>query len=127
MNLVIIKGRLGAKPETRYTPSGSAVANFSLATDDGYKDKDGTKHDKTSWHKCVAWNKTAEVIAEYCDKGSEIIVTGKLEYGEWEDKDGIKRNKTEIRVDRFEFCGSKKRDDEQHGYDEPASDHDVPF
>ena len=107
MNLVILHGRLGKDPELKYTSNSTAVCNLSLATDETYKDKDGNKHDKTEWHRLVAWGRQAEVMAEYLKKGSEVVVTGKIETRSWE-KDGKKNYTTEVRVSTFEFCGRSK-------------------
>ncbi|MBY0277925.1 single-stranded DNA-binding protein [Candidatus Binatia bacterium] len=103
MNLVILTGRLGGDVETR-DASGRSVANFSVATDESYKDRDGNKVDKVEWHRCVAWGKTAEIIAEYLGKGDGITIFGKIQTRSWDDKEsGEKRYATEIVVDRFEF------------------------
>ena len=117
MNKVIIMGNLGQDPEMRYMPSGSAVANISVATSRSWKDKDsGEKKEETSWHRCVAFGRTAETIGEYFSKGRKILIEGRLQYGSYE-KDGIKRYTTDIVIERFEFV--EKRDSGQ-GDDRPA-------
>ena len=100
---VILLGRLGADPEVRFTASGLAVANFRIAVDDGYGDKK-----RTDWHRCVAWKKTAETLGQHATKGSQVLVEGRLQNREWQDKDGQKRQTTEVVVDRFTFSGSKR-------------------
>lgn len=101
MNNCSFIGRLGRDPEMRYTTNGKAVVSFSLAVN-----RDGKK-DESDWIDFVAWEKTAEVIAQYCHKGDLIGVTGNLQRREWE-KDGQKRFAHEVRVNRIDFCGSKK-------------------
>jgi single-strand DNA-binding protein len=108
VNKVILIGNLGNDPELRYTPSGAAVANFSVATSESWKDKaSGENKESTEWHKCVAWNRTAEVIAEYLHKGSKIYVEGKLQTRKWEDKNGNDRYTTEIVVGQMQMLDSK--------------------
>ena len=109
MNKVIIMGNLGADPEMRYMPSGSAACNISVATSRSWKDKDsGEKQEETSWHRCVAFGKTAETIDQYFKKGRKILIEGRLKYGSYEDREGIKRYTTDIVIERFEFV--EKRD-----------------
>lgn len=105
MNSVSLIGRLGQNPELKYTPSGTALAKFSLAVD-GRKGQNGEK--ETHWIDCVAWQKTAEVIAEHCQKGKQIGVNGRLNVNQWEDQEGQKHKRTEVVVDSFTFCGSKE-------------------
>lgn len=97
MNKVILVGRLGKDPETT-----NGVVKFSLATDESFKDKDGNKVEKTSWHNCVAFGKTGEVIAKYVTKGQMFCVEGKIEYSKYEDK-----FYTNIVVNGFTFVSSK--------------------
>lgn len=109
VNKVILIGRFGKDPEIRYTPSGVAVANFSIATSETWKDKDtGEKKEKTEWHNIVAWRKQAELMGEFFGKGSEIYIEGRLETRSWEGDDGIKRYKTEIIMSNFAFTGGSK-------------------
>ena len=108
LNKVMLIGRLGRDPETRYTASGQAVCNFTLATDESYKDKSGAKQQKTEWHRLVAWSKTAEIAQQYLKKGSLVYIEGKLQSREWEDKrDGAKKTVTEIIVGNLTMLGSK--------------------
>ena len=102
VNKAIIIGRLGADPEVRYTASGQAVANFSLATDEGTKEKP-----RTEWHRIVAWGKTAEICKEYLSKGRQVYVEGRLQTRSWEDRDGGKRYTTEVVAREVVFLGGK--------------------
>jgi single-strand DNA-binding protein len=122
MNHVVLLGRLGRDPELKYTPSGTAVCNLSLASDEAWKDKDGNKHKKTDWHRLTAWGRQAEVMAEYLKKGSQVLVTGKIETREY-GKDGKKNYITEIKVSSFEFVGGKADKSEPVNTD----DDDAPF
>ena len=103
VNKVILIGRLGKDPEIRYTPSGTAVTNLSLAT--SFKPKDG--EEKTEWHRCVAFGKTAEICGQYLHKGSQVYIEGRLQTRDWEDKDGNKRFTTEVLVERMQMLGSR--------------------
>ena len=107
VNKVILIGRLGQDPESRFSADGTQVANFSLATSEVWKDKLGEKQEKTEWHRCVAWRKTAELIVQYTQKGSMLYVEGKLQTRSWDDKDGVKRYTTEIVINTIEFLSSK--------------------
>ncbi|MBN1650027.1 MAG: single-stranded DNA-binding protein [Bacteroidales bacterium] len=95
-NQVQLIGHLGADPEVKTLNSGTKVARFSLATSDYYIDKDGNKVTDTQWHKIVAWNGGATYSEKYLKKGMELMVSGKLVYGNYDDKDGVKRYTTEI-------------------------------
>ncbi len=96
VNKVILVGRLGQNPEVRVAPSGTAVANFTLATNDVRRDREGNKQETTDWHRIVAFGKTAEFIQQYINKGDMVYVEGKLQTRNWEDKDGVKRYITEV-------------------------------
>ena len=97
VNKVILIGNLGKDPEVKYTPSGTAVAKFSLATNERYKDKDGQWQDRTEWHNIVAWQRMAEIVGEYLKKGRTVYVEGRLQTRSWEDKEsGQKKYMTEI-------------------------------
>lgn len=108
VNKVILLGRLGSDPELKYTPAGAPVCNFSLATAESWKDKDGNKQEKTEWHRIVVWGKLAELCNQYLAKGRQAFIEGKLETRSWDDKDGIKRYTTEIRADVVQFIGDNK-------------------
>lgn len=116
INKVIIIGRLGNDPEIRYTPSGSAVANFSVATSDTWKDKTtGEKKERTEWHRIVAWDKLGENCGKYLSKGRQVYVEGRLQTRSYDDKEGVKRYTTEIVAQDVQFLGSGTRDNADGG------------
>lgn len=97
VNKVILVGRLGRDPETRYTSGGQAVANFTLATDETFKDRSGERQKRTEWHRIVLWGKLAEITQQYLKKGMLVYIEGRIQTRQWEDKrDGQKRTTTEI-------------------------------
>jgi single-strand DNA-binding protein len=108
MNQVILIGNLTAKPELKTTPSGRSVGSASIATNKTYKDQNGEKKTVTQFHKLVIWGKSAEILNQYTDKGSKIMVSGELQTRNWTGQDGIKRYITEILVQEFEFLSSAK-------------------
>ena len=110
INKAILFGRVGKDPELRYTPAGAPVCNFSLATDESYKDKSGNKVQKTEWHNIQAWNKLAEICGKYLVKGKLVYVEGKIQTRSWEDKDGVKRHTTEIVASDMEMFGGSQSD-----------------
>jgi single-strand DNA-binding protein len=105
VNLVILDGRLGQKPEIRYTGSGSAVANLSLATNESRKDAKGENVEHTEWHRIVVFGKTAEFCGNYLDSGNLVNIQGRLQTRSWEDKEGVKRYTTEIVADKVTPLG----------------------
>ena len=107
VNKVILIGNLGQDPEVRPTPSGTMTTSFSMATSRTYKDKTGQKQQETQWHKIITWGKLAEFCGEYLSKGKSIYIEGRIEYRTWQDKEGNKRNTTEIIADTVNFVGSK--------------------
>ena len=107
VNKVILVGRLGRDPETRYTGSGQAVANFSVATDESYKDRNGERQKRTEWHKIVVWGKQAEIAQQYLTKGSLIFIEGRIQSREWQDKEGQKRTSFEIVANNFRMLGGR--------------------
>jgi single-strand DNA-binding protein len=107
VNKVILVGRLGRDPETRYTGGGQAVANFSIATDETYKDKNGERQKRTEWHKIVVWGKQAEIAQQYLKKGSLIFIEGRIQSREWQDKEGQKRTSFEIVASNFRMLGGR--------------------
>ncbi|HVB87544.1 MAG TPA: single-stranded DNA-binding protein [Candidatus Dormibacteraeota bacterium] len=148
VNKAILVGRLGRDPETRYTSGGQAVANFTLATDETFKDRSGERQKRTEWHRVVLWGKLAEIAQQYLKKGMLVYVEGRIQTRQWEDKrDGQKRQTTEIvgnvmrmLTSRNEGAGmapaaSRSPDADMEGVmpsDEPAagpeiSDEDIPF
>ena len=97
VNKEILVGRLGRDPETRYTSGGQAVANFTLATDETFKDRSGERQKRTEWHRIVLWGKLAEITQQYLKKGMLVYIEGRIQTRQWEDKrDGQKRSTTEI-------------------------------
>jgi single-strand DNA-binding protein len=97
VNKAILVGRLGRDPETRFTSGGQAVANFTLATDETFKDRAGERQKRTEWHRIVVWGKLAEITQQYLKKGMLVYVEGRIQTRQWEDKrDGQKRTTTEI-------------------------------
>jgi single-strand DNA-binding protein len=107
VNKVILVGRLGRDPETRYTGSGQAVANFSVATDESYKDRNGERQKRTEWHKIVVWGKQAEIAQQYLKKGSLVFIEGRIQSREWQDKEGQKRTSFEIVANNFRMLGGR--------------------
>ncbi|MFA6921560.1 MAG: single-stranded DNA-binding protein [Gallionella sp.] len=107
VNKVILIGRLGKDPETRYMPNGEAVTNATLATSENWKDKSGVKQEKTEWHNLVFYRRLAEVAGEYLKKGSMIYVEGKLQTRKWQDKEGKDRYTTDIIVNEMTMLGGK--------------------
>ncbi|MDI6686905.1 MAG: single-stranded DNA-binding protein [Desulfobacterales bacterium] len=108
LNKVMLIGRLGSDPELRYTPDGTAVASFSIATSEEWKDKNtGEKKERTEWHRVVAWRKLGEICGEYLAKGKQVYVEGRIQTRSWEDKDGNKRYTTEIIASDIQFLGAK--------------------
>ncbi|AYF43532.1 MULTISPECIES: single-stranded DNA-binding protein [Halobacteriovorax] len=105
VNKVILVGRLGQDPELKYTPSGMAVCNFSLATGESWTDKNGQKQERTEWHRVVVWGKLAELCGQYLAKGRQAYLEGQLQTRSWEDKDGNKRYTTEINARTVQFLG----------------------
>ena len=112
VNKVILVGNLGKDPELRYTPSGAAVVNFSLATSETYKDRDGNRQTKTEWHNIVAWRQLAEICGKYLHKGKQVYIEGSLQTRKWQDRDGNDRYTTEILANQMQMLG---RADENGG------------
>src|SRR3954467_7268212 len=105
VNKVILVGRLGQNPEVRYTPSGAAVANFSIATSESWMDKSGQKQEKTEWHRIVVWGKIAETCGQYLTKGRQVYIEGRLQTRQWQDKDGQTKYTTEVQAQTVQFLG----------------------
>jgi len=112
LNKVMILGNLGRDPEVRYMPNGEAVANFSIATTDSWKDKDGNKQERTEWHNIVMYRKLAEIAGEYLKKGSPVYIEGKLQTRKWQTKEGQDRYTTEIIADSMQMLGSKTQNND---------------
>lgn len=105
VNKVILVGNLGRDPEVRYTQGGSPVANFTLATNEVWTDKAGSRQERTEWHRIVVWGKTAEIARDHLAKGKQVYIEGALQTRQWEDRDGNKRNTTEIKATRLVLLG----------------------
>jgi single-strand DNA-binding protein len=108
VNKVILVGNLGKDPEVRHLEGGTAVASFTLATTEVYKDKSGQRVEQTEWHNIVVWRSLAEIAEKYLKKGMSIYLEGKLRTRSWEDKDKVKRYSTEIIADTFTMLGKKE-------------------
>ncbi len=109
LNKVLLIGNLGKDPEVRYTPGGQAVANFTIATNESWTDKQGQKQERTEWHRIVAWGKTAELCGEYLSKGRQVYVEGKLQTREWQNKEGQKQYTTEVVANQVLFLSGGER------------------
>jgi single-strand DNA-binding protein len=131
VNKVILVGNLGKDPEVKYLDNGVAVANFSLATTEKYKNKEGEKVSQTEWHNIVLWRGLAEVAEKYLKKGASVYIEGKIKTRKWEDKDGNTRYNTEILADNMTMLGGKKDSQENpiNPPQETSSDKadDLPF
>ncbi|MBI2950992.1 single-stranded DNA-binding protein [bacterium] len=140
INKVILIGNLGADPELKYTPSGSAVSNFTLATNESWVDGKGERQEKTEWHRIVVWGKLAEICNEYLKKGSKVYIEGRLQTRSWDGQDGNKRYTTEIVARDMQMLDSRDggRGGEEWSGSEPApaapeaagargDDDDLPF
>ncbi len=136
VNKALLIGRLGKDPEVRYTPDGTMVTNFNLATDEQWKDKNGEKVQKTEWHRIVTFGKLAEICGNYLVKGKLIFVEGRIQTRSWEDKDGVKRFTTEIIASNMQMLDSKAQSkaDDSSSETSPVSSNnagtstdDVPF
>jgi len=137
VNKVILIGRLGADPEVRYTPDGTMVVNFRIATDESYRNKQGEKVTKTEWHRIVVFGRLAEICGNYLGKGRLVFIEGKLQTRTWDDKDGNKRSLTEVLASNMQMLESKGQGRGQdavmdepmpaYGLGEPMPDDDVPF
>jgi single-strand DNA-binding protein len=114
VNKVILLGRLGQDPELKYTPGGSPVCNFSLATTESWTDKSGQKQEKTEWHRVVVWGKLAELCNQYLAKGRQAFLEGRLQTRSWDDKDGNKRYTTEILASTVQFIGGPSANTNQN-------------
>jgi single-strand DNA-binding protein len=105
VNRVILIGNLGRDPEVRYTQNGSAVANFTLATNEVWTDKGGERQERTEWHRIVVWGKQAEIVREHLTKGKQVYVEGSIQTRQWDDREGNKRQTTEIKALRVVMLG----------------------
>ena len=151
VNKVILIGRLGSDPELRYTQGGQAVANFNIATNERWTDKEGKANERTEWHKIVVWGRQAENCEKYLKKGRQVYIEGRLQTRDWEDRDGNKRYTTEVVAQQVTFLsdgagsaggggsgggggGGGSKDDYQPddpgpeaNFDQSFNDDDIPF
>jgi single-strand DNA-binding protein len=137
MNKVLLIGRLGKDPEVRYTPDGVMVTNFSVATDEIRKDKNGERVQKTEWHRIVTFGKLAEICGKFLSKGKLVFVEGRIQTQSWDDKEGNKRYTTEIIASDMKMLDSKgqgKSQDEDAAFAQPSysgaesmPEDDIPF
>ena len=119
VNKVILLGRLGQDPELKYTPSGGAVCNFSLATSESWNDKaTGQKQERTEWHRIIVWGKLGELCNQYLSKGRQAFVEGRIQTRSWEDKDGQKRYATEILANTVQFIGGAQDSNSARNYNQ---------
>jgi single-strand DNA-binding protein len=134
MNLVTLSGRLGSDPKTAELENGT-VTSVSLATDESYSKKDGTKVQQTEWHDLEIWGRQGEVLAQYTKKGSKLLITGRIKTNKWQSKDGETKRRTIIVVNSFEFLDSASRSEsdseptvDPRPANKPAQDEeDLPF
>lgn len=105
MNKVILIGNLGRDPELKMTPNGQALARFSVATTETWKNPQGEKQSKTEWHNIVVWGKQAEIAEKYLRKGKQIMIEGRIQYREYTDQAGVKKTACDIRCDNFVMLG----------------------
>ncbi|HSW40694.1 MAG TPA: single-stranded DNA-binding protein [Acidobacteriota bacterium] len=144
LNKVILIGHLGKDPEIRYTPEGAQVATFSLATNESWADKSGTRQERTEWHNIVAWGRYADLSKKFLTKGRQVYIEGKLRTREWNDREGGKRRTTDVTVTGIVLLGSRSQySDGGHPAEHPDSssspeadqafgdpgitDNDIPF
>jgi single-strand DNA-binding protein len=136
VNRVILVGNLGRDPEVRYTPSGTAIANFSVATTENWTNKDGQRDSRTEWHRIVAWGRLGEICGEYLSKGRKVYIEGRIKTNEWEDQEGNKRQTKEIVASNMTMLGSRGEEapvseeapvrEPEPAVNAPAED-DIPF
>ena len=135
VNKVILIGNLGKDPEVKYTPQGTPVAKFSLATNERWKDKNGEWQDRTEWHNIVAWQRLAEIVGEYVKKGQKLYIEGRIQTRSWDDKDGQKKYMTEIVANDLVLLGGRGEADHDGGgsrarsasasFDQRAPEHET--
>ena len=113
VNKAVILGNVGDDPSIRYMPNGKAVANFTVATSESWKDQQGQKQERTEWHRCTAYDKLAEIIGEYVKKGSKLYLEGKLQTRKWQDQQGQDRYTTEIIVSEMQMLDGKPQGGQQ--------------
>lgn len=122
VNKVILVGNLGGDPTMRYTPSGTAVANFNIATTERYTNRSGERESRTEWHRVVAWGRLAEICNQYLKKGKQIYVEGRLQTRNWEDQSGNKRYTTEVIANNMVMLGRAGESGDMPAQDFPPDD-----
>lgn len=144
LNKILLIGNLGRDPEIRYTPEGTPVANFSIATSENWTDKSGTRQEHTEWHNIVAWNRLADLCQKYLTKGRQVYIEGRVRTREWNDRDGNKRRTTEVIATQMVLLGSRSQgtdagiqpmetatratsEKEDNFMDSDITDNDIPF
>jgi single-strand DNA-binding protein len=139
LNKVMLIGNLGKDPEVRYTAAGTAVASFSVATSEKFKNKNGEWEEKTEWHNVTLWARLAEIAGEYLAKGKTVYIEGRLQTRKWQDRDGKDRYTTEIVGEKMQMLSGKgegggrtvgsRSENQESSYEEPAfnPDDDIPF
>ncbi|NLD93899.1 MAG: single-stranded DNA-binding protein [Fibrobacter sp.] len=132
VNKAILIGNLGRDPEFKYTPGGQPVATFTLATTERFADKSGQKQERTEWHNVVAWGKLAELCNQYLKKGRSVYIEGRITTRSWDDKDNVKRYKTEIVANTLQFIGGGNQSSQGGGgapdpeYSQSFPSYDMP-
>lgn len=121
VNKVILIGNLGADPEVKYTQEGVPVANFSLATSETWNNREGTRQERTEWHRVVVWRKLAEIAGKYLHKGGKVYIEGKLQTRSWDDQNGQKRYMTEVVASELQMLDARGE-----GGGAPASEPGAP-
>lgn len=124
LNKVHLIGRLGRDPEVRYMPNGDAVCNFSLATDESWKDKNGQRQTKTEWHNVIMYRRLAEIAGQYLKKGSQVYLEGKIQSRKYTDKNGVDRTAYEIICHEMKMLGGNGN--EAHMQPAPPASHEPP-
>ena len=128
VNKVILIGNLGKDPELRYTASGTAVASFSVATSEKYKDKSGESKEETEWHNVVAWGNLAEICGKYLEKGKTVYIEGKSKTRSYDDRDGNKKYITEVVASQMQMIGGKSGNHSTQSGNQQADDESsIPF
>jgi len=135
VNKVILIGNLGADPEMRYTSSGTAVANFRIATTERWNSPSGEKEERTEWHRIVAFGRLGEICGEYLAKGKQVYIEGRLQTRNWEDKDGNQRTTTEIVATGMQMLGQaaggtprfEPKDESSYHQEDSTKNQDIPF
>lgn len=126
VNKVILIGNLGKDPELKQTQNGTAVATFSIATSETYKDKTGNKQEKTEWHNIVVWQRLAEICNQYLHKGKQVYIEGRLQTRKWQDRDGNDRYSTEIVANQMQMLGNKNDNGQQQQQSQPQQQQQQP-